>query len=268
MKVKLSTEKAIETGYALADFVGDMSLAYGPVVVFTITAMGYVSIALKGTLATNNVFTLGWAIATAIVVDGLWLGVWLRVRSFKFTVQATWYHNLFMGLRYSSMLVIALLMFAVAVCMSILITYQQVKGVANEFTAMQALYIDPLAFIVARGFLVMLCATVGIFFRAEKAETIATQKKARSTQPKPVQSTVHVQESTESTDTIAIPESAESMQDTSRSLQYIMIKRVMSNATVDGTLTMTLQAIADNAGVGLSTVKKHNKKIKKELGIE
>lgn len=265
---KFSREKAIETGYGLADFIGDLSLAYGPVAIFIIQAMATTSIALNASLATNHVFTLGWAIATAIIVDALWLGTWLRVRSFKLEKQATPLHTTAMVMRYGAMLFLALFMTLVAIAMAILITYQQVYEVSNDQVAMRALYIDPLWFVIARGVLVIVCATVAIFFRAEKAEAIAQKKRTTATQSKP-QAKVSVSEEKQ---TLALPSPAtanhSAMLGEERSAQYIAIKEAMATAAIDGKLTMTLQTIALNAGVGYSTVRKHAGDIKKELGIE
>lgn len=263
MNIKFSPDKAIETGYELADFVGDMSLAYGPVVVFFITAMGYVSIALKGTLATNDIFTLSWAIATAVVVDGLWLGVWLRVRKYKVNSVAT-------GAVYAVMWFIALFMFAVAVGMSILITYQQVQGVTDELLAMRTLHVDPLWFIIARGFLVMLCATTGIFFRAEKQEAIATKKKDRAAQPKTEKTTVSPVVIVSEGQPLAIPEIAISHNDglvTVSGAKKGLIKEAMQRANEQGQ-KINLRAISLETGAGYSTVKLYAPDIKKELGIE
>jgi hypothetical protein len=260
-------DKAIEYGYDLADWIGDMALAYSPVMVFAIMAMATASIALRGAIATNEVFGFAWAIATAVCVDGLWLGVWLRVRSYKVTSWTT-------GLRYGAMLVVALFMFLVSVAMSILITYQQVNGVTDELLAMRTLHIDSLTFIVARGFLVMLCATLAIFFRAEKQEALAVEKKMRAT-PAKNRAVVTV----EAAPPIAIAEHSQAAQEShsmatatesvtvARSPEYEKIRECMATAIVDGKLTLPLNAIATVAGVGYSTVKKHAPTIKKELGL-
>lgn len=261
-KLTFSREKAIESGYDLADFVGDMALAYSPVMVFVIMAMATTSIALKGTLATNGGFTLAWAIATAVCVDGLWLGIWLKVRSYNVVNVAT-------GFVYAGMWVLALFMFAIAACMSILITYQQVQGVTDELLAMHTLYIDPLAFIIARGLLVMLCATMAIFFRAKKQEEIAIEKKDRAKKVANISPIVTVQES----QPLAIPELTSSQRimydalDIRKASRYNQIKEAMQRANEQGQ-KINLKAISLETGAGYSTVKLYAPDVKKELGIE
>jgi hypothetical protein len=62
----------------------------------------------------------------------------------------------------------------------------------------------------------------------------------------------------------AIPQIASSQ---SHSPEYENIKATMAGAVQDGRLTMTLQAIAKEAGAGYSTVKKWAPQIKEELGV-
>lgn len=260
-KVSLTRDGIIEAGYDASEFVGDVSLAYSPLLVFIIMAMATVSISIMGALATNWIFSLAWGICTAFCVDGLTLGIWLRVRSFKWdTPSKLWYMRLATGARYAATLSIAVFMFIVAVSMSILISYQQVQGVSNELLAMRNLSIDPLWFIFARGLLVTLCATLAIFFRAEKAETISKQRKARATQDTKV--TV--------IDTTArqLPEHAGDMlQDMNRSPQYIAIRDTMVTLVVDGRISHSLKAISELSSVPYPTVKKWASTIKEELGV-
>src|SRR6266446_5397236 len=74
-------EKAIEFGYGVSEWIGEMAIAYSPAMFFVAMAMATVSIALRGTIATNVAFGVLWAGATAVCVDGLWLGVWLRLHA-------------------------------------------------------------------------------------------------------------------------------------------------------------------------------------------
>lgn len=257
-------EKAIAYGYELADWIGDMSLAYSPVMIFLIMALATASIALRGAIATNGLFGLAWAIATAVCVDGLWLGVWLRVRGFTFKAGATWLRTVAMVVKYVAILLIALFMLLVAMAMSILITYQQVNGVTDELLAMRTLHFDSLAFVIARGFLVMLCATLAIFFRAGKQEALAAQKKTTATpKTRAIVATPQVQVVPVPAPPVAIPAVAASM----HSPEYEAIKKAIALSTDEGKLTKSLKAIALESGVGYSTVKKHAAEIKKELGI-
>src|SRR5258708_32854111 len=84
-----------------------------------------VSIGLRGAIATKVFFDVAWAIVTAICVDGLWLGGWLRLSDSRITDWAS-------GLRYLATLIVALLMFVVGAAMSILVTFQQVNGGSDE----------------------------------------------------------------------------------------------------------------------------------------
>lgn len=249
--------KAIECGYKASEWVGEMAMAYSPIMFFAGMAMATMSIALRGAIATNVAFGVLWAIITAICVDGLWLGIWLRVRSSKITSWAT-------GLRYGAMVVIALFMALVCAAMSILVTYQQVNGISDELLGMNNLHIDSLTFTVARGVLVVLCATMAIWFRGEKQE--AAPKKATPTRNtvKATVTTPQVKVMPVPATPVAIPAIAESI---AHSPEYEKIKTTMATAIEDGKLSVTLQTIAIAAGVGYSTVKKHAPKIKEELGI-
>src|SRR5260221_9568225 len=125
-------DKAIVIGYDFSEWVGEMAIAYSPAMFSVGMAMVAVSIALRGAIATNVIFDVAWAIVTAVCVDGLWLGVWLRLSDSRITDWAS-------GLRYMATLFVALLMFVVGAAMSILVTFQQVNGVSDELIAMNTL---------------------------------------------------------------------------------------------------------------------------------
>jgi len=248
-------EKAIEFGYAVSEWIGEMAIAYSPAMFFVAMAMATVSIALRGTIATNVAFGILWAGATAVCVDGLWLGVWLRLHGSKIINWAT-------GLKYMATLAIAIFMFLVCAAMSILVTYQQVNGLSDELLGMNNLHVDSLTFVIARGILVVLCATLAIPFRLKKQEAIATEKKARTTQKAKPVATVAISEAMP----VAIPEVATSIERVpdgiAHSQEYEAIMAIMATP---GGLNKSYKAIAHEAQVGYSTVKKWAPKIRREL---
>src|SRR5258708_29726247 len=91
-------------------------------------------------------------------------------------------------------LLVALLMFVVGAAMSVLVTFQQVNGVSDELIAMNTLHIDSLTFVVARGLLVMFCASLAILFKLKKSEPIATKKAKAKTKVSPKQSKINLNE--------------------------------------------------------------------------
>src|SRR5258707_13963885 len=94
-------DKAIVIGYDFSEWVGEMAIAYSPAMFSVGMAMVAVSIALRGAIATNVIFDVAWAIVTAVCVDGLWLGVRLRLRDSRITDWSSvvpWIDDLVMGL--------------------------------------------------------------------------------------------------------------------------------------------------------------------------
>src|SRR5258708_107870 len=162
-------DKAIVIGYDFSEWVGEMAIAYSPAMFSVGMAIVAVSIALRGAIATNVIFDVAWAIVTAVCVDGLWLGVWLRLSDSRITDWAS-------GLRYMATLFVALLMFVVGAAMSVLVTFQQVNGVSDELIAMNTLHIDSLTFVVAPGVFVMFCASLAILFKLKKPKTRTSEK--------------------------------------------------------------------------------------------
>src|SRR5258708_35782441 len=117
-------DKAIVIGYDFSEWVGEMAIAYSPAMFSVGMAMVAVSIALRGAIATNVFFDVAWAIVTAICVDGLWLGGWLRLSDSRITDWAR-------GLRYMVTLIVALFMFVVGDTKSNLGTVHQVYWVRD-----------------------------------------------------------------------------------------------------------------------------------------
>lgn len=242
-------EKAIAFGYEVSEWVGEMAIAYSPAMFSIGMAMVAVSIALRGAIATNVLFDVAWAIVTAICVDGLWLGVWLRLSDSRITDWTS-------GLRYMATLLVALLMFAVGAAMSVLVTFQQVNGVSDELIAMHTLHIDSLTFIVARGLLVMLCASLAILFKLKKSEPIVPKKATPKSTPKAIVATPEVTiTQVTNPQLVALPAPTHSQ-------EYEAIKAIMA---MPGGQPKSYKAISDEANVGYSTVKKWAPKIKKEL---
>ena len=257
-------DKAIVIGYDFSEWVGEMAIAYSPAMFSVGMAMVAVSIALRGAIATNVIFDVAWAIVTAVCVDGLWLGVWLRLSDSRITDWAS-------GLRYMATLLVALLMFVVGAAMSVLVTFQQVNGVSDELIAMNTLHIDSLTFVVARGLLVMLCASLAILFKLKKPEPITSEKAKPKAKISPKQSNVTISE----TSPLALPEPKEANQElpvidilrARPESRYELIKAAMAKA-IDNGEKLNLKAIADETGAGYSTVKLYAPKIKKELNHE
>src|SRR5258707_6565236 len=113
-------DKAIVIGYDFSEWVGEMAIAYSPAMFSVGMAMVAVSIALRGAIATNVIFDVAWAIVTAVCVDGLWLGGWLRLSDSRVTDWAS-------GLRDMATLFVALLMFVVGGAISIFVTFNAVE---------------------------------------------------------------------------------------------------------------------------------------------
>src|SRR5258708_38623388 len=111
-------DKAIVIGYDFSEWVGEMAIAYSPAMFSVGMAMVAVSIALRGAIATNVIFDVAWAIVTAVCVDGLWLGVWLKLSDLRITDLAS-------GVPYIATLFVAPLLFVVGAAMSILLAFQQ-----------------------------------------------------------------------------------------------------------------------------------------------
>lgn len=248
--MKTKRDKAVEIGYDVSEWIGEMAIAYSPAMFFVAMAMATVSIALRGAIATNVAFDVLWAVATAVCVDGLWLGVWLRLHSSKITNWAT-------GLKYMATLAIAIFMFLVCAAMSILVTYQQVNGLSDELLGMNNLHVDSLTFVIARGILVVLCATLAIPFRLKKQEAIATEKKARATKQATVATPTITITPVTSPQLAALPAG-------NRSQEYEKIKATMATFIADGK-KLVYSEIASASGAGYSTVKKWAPKIRQEL---
>src|SRR5258708_6866371 len=229
-----------------------MGIANSPAMFSGGMAMVSVSIALRGAIATNVIFDVAWGTVAAVCVDGLWLGVWLRLSDSRITDWAS-------GLRYMATLLVALLMFVVGAAMSVLVTFQQVNGVSDELIAMNTLHIDSLTFVVARRLLVMLCASLAILFKLKKPEPIAPKKATPRSTPRAIVATPEVTVTqVTSPGLVALPAPAHSQ-------EYEKIKAIMA---MPGGLEKDKTAIAAQAQVGYSTVKKWAPQIKKELNHE
>ncbi len=157
----MNQQTGIRQVYGISEWAGEMAIAISPLLILVGMVMVTVSILLKGVIATQVYFEVPWAIIQAITVDGLWLGIWIRLHAAKL---GTWP----LRAKYTAMLFVAILMFAVGTSMSILVTYQEVNGVSDVLAAMGHLHISGDVFVISRGILVMLCATLAIPFRAHK----------------------------------------------------------------------------------------------------
>lgn len=229
----------------------DFAIELSPLLVLTGMLMTGVDIYLSGRLATQMWFEIPWAIVQVIAIDGLWFAVWLRILQHTHERKwATW-------LWYMAMGIVGLAMVIVAFIMNDIVLFQQVNSISSSLGAMAMLGIPVAIFTHFRAGLLVATATLAMLFSRKRH----VQEQARRAMPRPAP------KATVATSTVTImpvtnPQFV-ALPAPTRSQEYEKIKAIMA---MPGGLNMDKTAIAAQAQVGYSTVKKWAPKIKQELG--
>ena len=128
--------------------------------------MGTVDLLIGGGVVTQSWFTVSWAIVQAIAIDGLFFAVWGKI------ARSHWEKGY--RLRLLAMVFVGLLLAMVAMLVNDVLSYQQVANIANSFTAMRTLHISSVAFVWTRAILVVAVALLVQLFCRGKREQEAT----------------------------------------------------------------------------------------------
>ncbi len=220
-----------------------LSMGLGTVAIFN----------LQG-LAIAPWYVLLWAIVQAISIDGLFFATWDRLFSQKLrraNILAI------IGLSF-----IGLILALVAIAINAVLGFQVLWAIADSQEAMARLGISSSLFTIIRAILAVaifiMMAYVRSRARATTESTVATKTRAVHS---PKKATVAIVEA----EPVAIPLVATSIAN-GHSPEFHKIMEAWLRHSQQGE-KINMKAIADEAGVGYSTVKKHAPKIKQELGI-
>lgn len=231
----------------------DFAIELSPLLVLVGMLMTGVDIYLSGRLATQIWFEIPWAIVQVIAIDGLWFAVWLRILEHKHE------RRVWPWLRFLAMAIVGLAMIIVAFVMNDIVLFQQVNSITSSLGAMATLGIPVALFTHFRAGLLVVTATLAMLFSRKRHSQDVPKKATPKSTPKAIVATPEVTVTQVTTpQLVALPAPTHSQ-------EYEKIKAIMA---MPGGLEKDKTAIATEAQVGYSTVKKWAPRIKQELQEE
>jgi len=218
-----------------------LSMGLGTVAIFN----------LQG-LAIQPWFVVLWAIVQAVSIDGLFFATWDRL----FSQRLRWANALaIVGLTF-----IGLVLALIAIAINAILGFQVLWAIADSQQAMARLGISSSLFTFVRA---ILAVAIFIMMAYVRSHIRATEKATGRTTKKAMVAIVEAEP-------LAIPEIAVAMQKATpliangHSPEFKKIMQAWLRHSQSGQ-KINMKAIAEEAGVGYSTVKKHAPEIKKEL---